>query len=69
MRVPFDERGSGTAVLFLHAGIADERGAREIAELVADAEFELIPGAGHLAPLEAPEQFRGLLRGFLGRLP
>jgi pimeloyl-ACP methyl ester carboxylesterase len=54
------------------AGEADmpdfKRGAREIAGLVADGEFELIPGAGHLAPLEAPEQFRGLLRGFLGRL-
>jgi pimeloyl-ACP methyl ester carboxylesterase len=55
------------------AGEADmpdfKRGAREIAELVPNGEFELIQGAGHLAPLETPEQFRKLLRGFLAGLP
>jgi pimeloyl-ACP methyl ester carboxylesterase len=40
-------------------------GAREIAEHVAGAEVAMIEGAGHLAPLEAPEAFRGLLLRFL----
>jgi pimeloyl-ACP methyl ester carboxylesterase len=45
-----------------------KRAARDIAGLVPDGEFELIPGAGHLAPLETPEQFQGLARRLLGRL-
>jgi len=36
-------------------------GAAEIAELVPRGEATLIHGAGHLAPLEAPDPFKELL--------
>jgi pimeloyl-ACP methyl ester carboxylesterase len=41
-------------------------GATEIAGLVRHGRAEMIPGAGHLAPLEAPEAFRMLVLEFLG---
>jgi pimeloyl-ACP methyl ester carboxylesterase len=40
-------------------------GAAEIAELVPRGEATLIHGAGHLAPLEAPDTFKHLLLDFL----
>lgn len=40
-------------------------GAEAMARALPNARHELIPGAGHLAPLEAPEAFRELLLGFL----
>ena len=43
-------------------------GAEQIAELVPQAEVVTVAGAGHLAPLEAPEEFRAILLGFLDRL-
>ena len=42
-------------------------GAEALARLLPRARHVLIPGAGHLAPLEQPEAFRELLLGFLGR--
>jgi 3-oxoadipate enol-lactonase len=54
------------------AGEADmpdfKAGAREIADLAPHGRCELIAGAGHLAPLEAPEEFRAILLGLLGDL-
>jgi len=51
------------------AGEADmpdfKLGAAEIAGLVPDGRVEIIEGAGHLAPLEAPQEFRRLLLAFL----
>ena len=41
------------------------RGADELARLLPRARREVIPGAGHLAPLETPEAFRALLLDFL----
>lgn len=38
---------------------------RELLELIGGARMELISGAGHLANLEAPGQFNGLVREFL----
>ena len=38
---------------------------RETAELIKGARFELIRGAGHLPPVDRPEEYVGLLRGFL----
>ncbi len=38
---------------------------RETAELIKGARFELIRGAGHLPPVDRPEEYAGLLRGFL----
>jgi pimeloyl-ACP methyl ester carboxylesterase len=40
-------------------------GAAEIAELVPGGEVTVIHGAGHLAPLEAPDTFKELLLDFL----
>jgi pimeloyl-ACP methyl ester carboxylesterase len=42
------------------------RGAEVLAEALPNARLEIIEGAGHLAPLEAPDAFRELLLGFLG---
>lgn len=38
---------------------------RETVELIPGARFELMRGAGHLAPLEQPETFAGAMAGFL----
>jgi pimeloyl-ACP methyl ester carboxylesterase len=42
------------------------RGAEEMARAIPHAHLELIPDVGHLAPLEAPGEFRELLLDFLG---
>jgi pimeloyl-ACP methyl ester carboxylesterase len=41
-------------------------GAQQLAQTLPDARYVTIGGAGHLAPLEAPEAFEELLREFLG---
>ncbi|HEX4032925.1 MAG TPA: alpha/beta fold hydrolase [Solirubrobacteraceae bacterium] len=41
------------------------QGAQFLADSLPDARHETIRGAGHLAPLEAPEAFRSLTLGFL----
>jgi pimeloyl-ACP methyl ester carboxylesterase len=41
-------------------------GAELLAAALPNARHEVIPGAGHLAPLETPERFRALLLDFLG---
>jgi pimeloyl-ACP methyl ester carboxylesterase len=41
------------------------RGAEEMARVIPHARLELIPDVGHLAPLEAPGEFRELLLNFL----
>ena len=38
---------------------------RETADLIPGCRFEIIPRAGHLPPIEAPEAFARLLTGFL----
>ena len=40
-------------------------GAKELGRVLAEGSYELIPGAGHLAPLEAPDAFRTLVLNFL----
>jgi 3-oxoadipate enol-lactonase len=40
-------------------------GAEALAAAIPGARLEIIPGVGHLAPLEAPERFRALLLEFL----
>jgi pimeloyl-ACP methyl ester carboxylesterase len=42
-----------------------KQGAEEIARLVPRGQATVIHGAAHLAPLEAPEEFRTLVMGFL----
>ena len=36
---------------------------REMAENIPNARLELIPGCGHLTPLEAPERLNDLMAG------
>jgi pimeloyl-ACP methyl ester carboxylesterase len=40
-------------------------GAQQLAQTLPDARYVAIAGAGHLAPLETPEEFERLLREFL----
>jgi pimeloyl-ACP methyl ester carboxylesterase len=40
---------------------------RAIAEAIPGAKFEVIERAGHMAPMERPEEFNRLLREFVGR--
>jgi pimeloyl-ACP methyl ester carboxylesterase len=42
---------------------------RAMAELLSNATFVTMPGAGHLAPLEQPEAFGRLVEGFLAEQP
>lgn len=42
--------------------------AREMAEAVADARLEVLPGAGHLSNLEAPVEFNRAVESFLSGL-
>ena len=42
---------------------------RELATRIKEARLVVIPGAGHLSPLEAPAEFNAALLGFLGGLP
>ena len=42
--------------------------AQRLADRLPDARHAVIPGAGHLAPLETPAAFRRLLEGFLHEL-
>jgi pimeloyl-ACP methyl ester carboxylesterase len=44
-------------------------GAREIADRVPHGQFEVIQGAGHLAPLDAPQEFRKSLLRLLRSVP
>jgi pimeloyl-ACP methyl ester carboxylesterase len=44
-------------------------GAREIADLMPHGQFDVIQGAGHLAPLEAPQEFRNSLLRLLHSVP
>jgi pimeloyl-ACP methyl ester carboxylesterase len=37
----------------------------EIAALIPGAEYRLIPGTGHMIPVEQPEPLTALLAGFL----
>jgi 3-oxoadipate enol-lactonase len=43
-----------------------QQSAQELAQALPHARFGLIPGAGHLAPLETPVAFRRLVVEFLG---
>jgi pimeloyl-ACP methyl ester carboxylesterase len=58
-----------TQPALLIAGEADQtappRGMARMAEAMPDARFTVIPGAGHLLPLEAPDAFHAALLDFL----
>jgi pimeloyl-ACP methyl ester carboxylesterase len=59
--------GPALVVVGAEDGITPLPKARAMADLVPGAELAEIPGAGHLANLEAPEAFNALLRPFLER--
>ena len=40
---------------------------RDMAEKIPESEFAIIPGAGHMAPLENPNAVNDLIKGFLKR--
>jgi pimeloyl-ACP methyl ester carboxylesterase len=40
---------------------------RELANILPGAEFVVIPGSGHLTPMEAPDAVNGALRRWLAR--
>ena len=42
---------------------------RKLAELIPNARFELVPGAGHVANADNPEAFNRLLAAFLPPAP
>jgi len=46
----------------------DPEDARALAARFPDGRFELLPGAGHMAPIEAPEAFADRLAAFLTRV-
>ena len=45
-----------------------KEGAQEFASLIPGGQVTTINGAGHLAPLETPDEFRALLTGFLNTI-
>ncbi|WP_431282015.1 alpha/beta fold hydrolase [Humitalea sp. 24SJ18S-53] len=62
-----------TAPTLVLAGEADAtappRGMARLAEAILGARFAVIPGAGHLLPLEAPDAFHAALLRFLDSVP
>jgi pimeloyl-ACP methyl ester carboxylesterase len=40
-----------------------------MAEAIPGARLEVLPGIGHLAPLECPDEFADIVRRFLAELP
>ena len=46
-------------------GLTPPTVAREMAARIPGAQIEILPGAGHLSPLEAPELFNQAVRRFL----
>jgi pimeloyl-ACP methyl ester carboxylesterase len=40
-----------------------------MAEVVPGARLEVLGGTGHLAPLECPDRYAGIVRRFLAELP
>lgn len=72
----FDRRADLTRIsvpTLLIAGEEDrnapEPTMRKMAERIAGARLVVLPGIGHLAPLECPDVFTDHLRGFLASLP
>jgi pimeloyl-ACP methyl ester carboxylesterase len=53
------EAGSCLAVL------TRPKGMKEIAALIPGAEYQLIPGSGHMIPVEQPARLAALLDAFL----
>ena len=50
-----------------HDAISSPDEMRAIADGIPKAEFQIIAGAGHMSPCEAPIEFNGALEDFLSR--
>lgn len=65
--------GEITAPTLVMVGDLDEETpptyAAELADGIPNSQLEVIPGAGHLSPAEAPDVFNQLVGEFLGSLP
>lgn len=48
--------------------VSPPAGMQQLAERIPNADFGLVAQAGHLAPLEQPDHFNRLVRGFLEKL-
>jgi pimeloyl-ACP methyl ester carboxylesterase len=55
-------------VLSEHDEFIKREHADYLAQSIPDAEFVLLPGVSHFAPLQRPAQFNGVMLGFLRRL-
>jgi pimeloyl-ACP methyl ester carboxylesterase len=42
--------------------------AHYLARTIPGAQFILLPGVSHFAPLQRPDQFNGVIRSFLGQV-
>jgi pimeloyl-ACP methyl ester carboxylesterase len=51
-----------------HDAISTENEMREMAADIAGAQFAVIPHAGHMTPLEAPDAFNAVVEDFLARV-
>jgi pimeloyl-ACP methyl ester carboxylesterase len=65
LRIAYERRGDGPAVLLLHGGVCDGRVWRQALENLSD-EF---PGLGHELYLESPDAFVSTVRPFLRSVP
>jgi pimeloyl-ACP methyl ester carboxylesterase len=52
-----------------HDAITPPAVAEKMREAVKGSRLEIIPGAGHMPPVEAPERFASALRSFLAAVP
>jgi 3-oxoadipate enol-lactonase len=51
-----------------HDGVTPPEAARNLHEHIGGSELVVIPGAGHISNMEAPEAFNGALAEFLAKL-
>jgi pimeloyl-ACP methyl ester carboxylesterase len=55
-----------TLLIWGERDFCSPRWGKELCQLISQARLEVLPDAGHLAWLDAPQQVAGLLRAFLG---
>jgi pimeloyl-ACP methyl ester carboxylesterase len=59
VKLHYEEKGSGIALVFLHGFTLDN---------VKGSEIDVVPGAGHMSNIEAPDRFNSRLERFLDRV-
>jgi pimeloyl-ACP methyl ester carboxylesterase len=66
-RIAFERRGEGPPLILLHGYVGDRRMWRPAG--ISGSRLVVIPGAGHVCNIDAPERFNSELRAFLGSAP